>query len=242
MMALGSVRPLQPTDMWKLDDARSAAPISQKLAENFAKRQKKADEYNARLADPSTPLPLSRRIAYTFVKDRAKREHEYRTKKGKKSASLAMSLSDTFGLYFWLGGLLKVIGDVASAGTPLVLREIIQWIAKRDARIAAGLPEPSIGYPIGMAFLLVALLFISTLMIHHFFLRSLGTGVLARAGIISGIFRRALHFTQKARGEIPNGKLVNHISTDTSRIDFAAGFFHMTWTAPVVSHPVLIVC
>lgn len=54
-----------------------------------------------------------------------------------------------------------------------------------------------------------------------------------RSAIISSIFNRALRLTQKSRGELPNGKLVNHISTDTSRIDFAAGFFHMTWTAPI---------
>ena len=61
----------------------------------------------------------------------------------------------------------------------------------------------------------------------------MGTGVLLRSAIISAVFKRSLRLTQKARGELPNGKLVNHISTDTSRIDFAAGFFHMTWTSPV---------
>ena len=30
-----------------------------------------------------------------------------------------------------------------------------------------------------------------------------------------------------------NGKLVNHISTDVSRIDFCAGFFQMALTAPI---------
>lgn len=58
-------------------------------------------------------------------------------------------------------------------------------------------------------------------------------GVLLRSAIISAVYKRALRLTQKSRGEIPNGKIVNHISTDVSRIDFAAGFFHMTWTAPV---------
>lgn len=61
----------------------------------------------------------------------------------------------------------------------------------------------------------------------------MGTGVLSRAAIISAVYQQALQFTQKSRGQIPNGKLVNHISTDTSRIDFAAGFSHMLWTAPV---------
>jgi hypothetical protein len=58
----------------------------------------------------------------------------------------------------------------------------------------------------------------------------MATGVLARSAIITAVFNRSLRLTQKSRGDLPNGKLVNHISTDTSRIDFAAGFFHMTWT------------
>lgn len=58
-------------------------------------------------------------------------------------------------------------------------------------------------------------------------------GVYLRSAIISGIYNRAMRLTQKARGELPNGKIVNHISTDTSRIDFAAGFFTMMFTAPV---------
>lgn len=42
-----------------------------------------------------------------------------------------------------------------------------------------------------------------------------------------------MELSGKARITITNGKLVNHISTDVSRIDFCAGFFHMSWTAPV---------
>ena len=69
----------------------------------------------------------------------------------------------------------------------------------------------------------------------------MGTGVLARGGIISSVFNRSLRFTQKSRGEIPNGKLVNHISTDTSRIDFCAGFFHLTWTEPIQFIVIMII-
>jgi ABC-type multidrug transport system fused ATPase/permease subunit len=61
----------------------------------------------------------------------------------------------------------------------------------------------------------------------------MATGVLLRAAIISAVYKRALRLTGKARGDLPNGKIVNHISTDTSRIDFAAGFFHISWTAPI---------
>lgn len=62
---------------------------------------------------------------------------------------------------------------------------------------------------------------------HHFFYRATSTGVLLRSGLITAIYARSLKLTSRARSTLPNGKLVNHISTDVSRIDFCAGFFHM---------------
>jgi ABC-type multidrug transport system fused ATPase/permease subunit len=66
----------------------------------------------------------------------------------------------------------------------------------------------------------------------------MGTGVLLRGGLITAIYNKALTLSTRARHIHPNGKLVNHISTDVSRIDFACQFFHMGWTAPVQ----LIIC
>ena len=73
---------------------------------------------------------------------------------------------------------------------------------------------------------------------NHFFYRAMGTGVLLRGGLITAIYNKSLTLSTRARHIHPNGKLVNHISTDVSRIDFAAGFFHMGWTAPIQ----LIIC
>lgn len=227
MLSLGAARPLQPTDMWRLDPNRSSEIISRDIAKNYYARKKKCEAYNERLADPSTPLPRSRRVLFSVLPNREKREQEYRTKGGRKKPSLAMALSDTFGWFFWSAGLFKIIGDTASAVTPILLRHLITWVSQRDFASRNNLAGPSVGEGIGYAIGLFCLLVISSFFIHHFFVRSMGTGVYSRGGIITAVFDRALRFTQKSRGEIPNGKLVNHISTDTSRIDFCAGFFHM---------------
>ncbi|KAL0247372.1 hypothetical protein I308_104408 [Cryptococcus tetragattii IND107] len=241
MMALGSARPLQDTDLWKMDAARGAKPLSEKLLASYAARTKKANEYNARLADPSTPLPLSRRILYSVLPHRERREKDYREKYGKKHASLARSLLDVFGWFYMSAGFIKVFGDTCQAVTPLVIRRLITWSADYQAAKSAGLELPSRGPGIGAAVGLLLLLICSSLGMHHYFIRSMGTGVLSRAAIISAVYQQALQFTQKSRGQIPNGKLVNHISTDTSRIDFAAGFAHMLWTAPVQMVVIIII-
>lgn len=55
-------------------------------------------------------------------------------------------------------------------------------------------------------------------------------GILARAALISAVYRRAMRLSGKSRVTITNSKLVSHISTDISRIDFASSFFHFGWT------------
>jgi hypothetical protein len=56
--------------------------------------------------------------------------------------------------------------------------------------------------------------------------------------LITAIYNKALTLFTRARHIHPNGKLVNHISADVSRIDFACQFSHMGWTAPIQ----LIIC
>lgn len=51
---------------------------------------------------------------------------------------------------------------------------------------------------------------------HQFFFRSMTTGLLARAALISSIYKRGVNLTGKARTNFPNAALVNHISTDVS--------------------------
>lgn len=49
-------------------------------------------------------------------------------------------------------------------------------------------------------------------------------GVFLRGGLIASIFDRSMRLSNRARSAISNGKLIAHISTDVSRIDFALSF------------------
>ena len=53
---------------------------------------------------------------------------------------------------------------------------------------------------------------------HAFFFRSMSMGVDARTAVISAMYTRALSLNPKDRSP---GALLNHASTDVSRIDFA---------------------
>ena len=92
---------------------------------------------------------------------------------------------------------------------------------------------PPVGRGVGLAIGLLLMQVVTSLCTHHFFYRATSTGVLLRGGLITAIYSRSLQLTTRARTVLTNGKLVNHISTDVSRIDFCCGFMQMGLTAPV---------
>ena len=80
----------------------------------------------------------------------------------------------------------------------------------------------------GMAVGLAAMQTAQSFCQHHFFYRSMTTGALVRGTLISAIFRKSLVLSNKSRLEYTNGKITNLMSTDASRIDFCAGYFHIS--------------
>ncbi|VDB84771.1 unnamed protein product [Peniophora sp. CBMAI 1063] len=233
LMALGYARPLEATDLWQLQEHRSSAVIADRINASFDARVKQAAEYNARLASGEIRPSIKQRVWWTLRRQRAEREKRWREVDGKRKPSLTLSMNDAIFAWFWSGGILKVIGDTAQVTSPLVVKALITFATDSYADSRTGKPVPPIGKGIGLAICLVLLQLIASLCTHHFFYRSASSGVLLRGGLINAIYNRSLRLTTRARGSLPNGKLVNHISTDVSRVDFCCGFFHMFWAAPI---------
>ncbi|KDR78885.1 hypothetical protein GALMADRAFT_244528 [Galerina marginata CBS 339.88] len=232
LLTLGYGRPLEAVDLWKLQPDRSAAHVANLILESLDRRVKDADEYNQRLANGEVS-PGFKGVWWSIKGVRKEREAEWRGKTGKKKASLVWAMNDSVKWWFWSAGLLKLVGDTAQVTSPLVMKAIITFASESYYGHKFGLPVPSIGKGIGLTFVLLAMQVLASLCTQHFFYRSASTGVLIRGGLITAIYDRSLKLSSRARSTLTNGKLVNHISTDVSRIDFCAGFFHASWTAPI---------
>jgi len=245
LLGLGYARPLEATDLWKLQPDRGAAHIAKLITESFDRRHKAANEYNERLANGQIG-PGLKAIWWSLTGNRAEKEREWRENSGKRKANLALALNDSVKWWFWSSGLLKLIGDTAQVTSPLVMKvcifcffffspffsysrfaqQIIIFAGESYYQHKAGLPVPGIGKGIGLTFVLLAMQVVGSLCTQHMLYRAASTGVLLRGGLITAIYDRSLKLSTSARLTLTNGKLVNHISTDVSRIDFCAGFFH----------------
>ena len=246
LLGLGYARPLEATDLYKLQSERGAAHIAGQITESFARRMKIANEYNEKLANGEIK-PGLKAFWWTILGNREAKEKKWRDETGKKKPSIVLAMNDSIKWWFWSAGLFKITGDTADMTSPLVvkvifycfhrphllinilvgLKAIINFVSESFANQRHGLPVPGIGKGIGLVFALLCLQVIASLCANQFLYRSASTGVLLRGGLITAIYSRCTKLSARARSTLTNGKLFNHISTDVSRIDYCAKFFHM---------------
>ncbi|KAL1739021.1 ABC transporter transmembrane region-domain-containing protein, partial [Schizophyllum fasciatum] len=241
LMVLGYQRTLQASDLWKVDPSREVGHLSAVFDASWDRRVIEAAEYNERLTRGDIRPTLRQRATWNlralgspahYTECRAQLERDWRTTHGRREASLAWALNDALGRQFWLGGLFKVVGDTGQLMIPLIVKAIINFSGEKERAKEQGTPEPNIGRGVGMAIGLLCCIALQSLCTHQFFWRSMHSGALSRATLINSIYKRGVLLSGKARVEIPNSNLVNHISTDVSRVDQAAQWF-VTWTAPI---------
>ena len=242
LLGLGYARPLEATDLYKLQSERGAGYIADQITESFARRVKFANEYNEKLANGEIK-PCLKALWWTILGNRESKEKKWRDESGRKKPSIVLAMNDSIKWWFWSAGFFKVAADTAQITSPLAVKvrfycfrlprlfnkyskAIVNFASESFENHQHGLPVPGIGKGIGLVFVLFCLQVISSLCLNQSLYRSLSTGVLLRGGLITAIYRRCTKLTARARSTLPNGKLVNHISTDVSRIDYCCFHFH----------------
>lgn len=121
LLALGYTRPLEATDLYKLQDHRGAAVIGEKITRSFAKRHKDAADYNARLLNGDIK-PGLKAVWWTIRGNRAGREKQWREKDGQRKPSLVYAINDSVKWWFWSSAIFKIIGDTAQVVSPVFVK------------------------------------------------------------------------------------------------------------------------
>ncbi|CAE6417184.1 unnamed protein product [Rhizoctonia solani] len=150
--------------------------------------------------------------------------------------SLVRALNRAFFWRFWTAGLFKGVADVLNATTPIVTRLLLTYLGEAYyySRGVPGAPQPrAASYGFGLAIAVAAMQEVSSLCTNQYFFRAMTTGFLIRTSIISTIFRKSLRLSGRSRTKHSTGQITTMISADCTRLDMAAGFFHIIWTGPI---------
>ncbi|CAG8620613.1 18108_t:CDS:2, partial [Acaulospora morrowiae] len=151
----------------------------------------------------------------------------------KKNPSLWKALNRTVGRKFWIGGFYRLCGDALQVTSPLMIQKILIFVATAYFSNIFKFPEPKASdgyiYIVGLFLMQMGYTFFN----NSFFYKSMETGFLVRSILINAIYRKAMVLSGKARALFTVGKITNMMSTDPTRLDFAAGYVHIMWAAPL---------
>ena len=121
LLGLGYTRPLEATDLYKLQSEMGASYIADQITESFARRVKTANEYNEKLANGEIKPGLEA-LWWTILGNREAKEKKWRDETGRKKPSIVLAMNDSIKWWFWSAGLFKVAADTAQITGPLVVK------------------------------------------------------------------------------------------------------------------------
>uniref|UniRef100_UPI0037E78B7D multidrug resistance-associated protein 1 n=1 Tax=Semicossyphus pulcher TaxID=241346 RepID=UPI0037E78B7D len=222
MMVIGYRRPLEEKDLWSLNpEDRSHRVVPQLVCRWNNECQKvKRTEQNM--------LYSPKRVPHSESKEgRAVEEAEILIVKNPqktKEPSLLWALCLTFGPYFLISCLYKIIQDILMFVGPEILRLLIRFVNDSSA-------------PSWQGFFYTALLFICTcvqsLILQRYFHVCFVSGMRLRTAIIGAVYRKALVISSAARRTSTVGEMVNLMSVDAQRFMDLITYINMVWSAPL---------
>lgn len=257
IMILGFQRALEATDLYKLGPSQSSEVMSKEFLQLWDASVINAEKYNVKLQNGEIPVGWKRNLnwklanAYFTITGRSKqalnmeeREKQWRSpppkpqspnetvvnRSGHQVAQVWRSLIWMFRRDLLIAIVVKIFGDIAQMTSPLLIRVIIEFGTQKYAHVQnPASPDPNNGIGVGYAIALFVMQVLASLLQHQFFFRSMSVGVHARSTLISALFTRSMQLGGKDRSP---GKLLNHASTDCSRIDFASQWGALAVTSP----------
>uniref|UniRef100_A0A673JQ49 Multidrug resistance-associated protein 1 n=1 Tax=Sinocyclocheilus rhinocerous TaxID=307959 RepID=A0A673JQ49_9TELE len=224
LMVTGYKRPLEEKDLWSLNTEDKSQRVVPQLVRRWDQECNKVKRSEAR----NKTLYSPKRSAEEEKKDGQPIEESeillVKTLKKTGDPSLFCALCRTFGPYFLVSSLYKIVHDILMFVGPEILRLLIQFVNDSSA-------------PDWHGYFYTTLLFVctcvQTLILQKYFHVCFVTGMRLRTAIVGAVYRKALVITNAARRTSTVGEIVNLMSVDAQRFMDLITYINMIWSAPL---------
>ncbi|XP_008413223.1 multidrug resistance-associated protein 1 isoform X2 [Poecilia reticulata] len=219
MMMVGYRRPLEEKDLWSLNADDCSHRVVPQLVHRWnsecqkVKRTEQQMVYSPKRAQNREGQPVEESEILLLKSPRKTKE-----------PSLLWALCLTFGPYFLISCLYKIIQDILMFVGPEILRLLIHFVNDSSA-------------PSWQGYFYTALLFICTcvqsLILQRYFHVCFVSGMRLRTAIVGAVYRKALVISNAARRTSTVGEIVNLMSVDAQRFMDLVTYINMVWSAPL---------
>lgn len=145
----------------------------------------------------------------------------------RSSPSLPRALFRSFGAWYLLGAMFKMMRDILIVTQPQLLRLLINFV---ETYLKENDTPLSQGFYIALAMFIVATL--QNLAFHQHFVRVFGTGMRVRASLTHAIFEKSMVLSADTQRMRSIGDTVNLMSIDTQRIADICPNGNTIWSGP----------
>uniref|UniRef100_A0A671RZR5 Multidrug resistance-associated protein 1 n=1 Tax=Sinocyclocheilus anshuiensis TaxID=1608454 RepID=A0A671RZR5_9TELE len=211
LMVTGYKRPLEEKDLWSLNTEDKSQRVVPQLVRRWDQECNKVKRSAREEKKDGQPIEESEILLVKTLK-----------KTG--DPSLFCALCRTFGPYFLVSSLYKIVHDILMFVGPEILRLLIQFVNDSSA-------------PDWHGYFYTTLLFVctcvQTLILQKYFHVCFVTGMRLRTAIVGAVYRKALVITNAARRTSTVGEIVNLMSVDAQRFMDLITYINMIWSAPL---------
>ncbi|XP_052753897.1 ATP-binding cassette sub-family C member 4-like [Galleria mellonella] len=153
-----------------------------------------------------------------------------RSKRENRDPSLWKALKKAYWLAYMPGAIYVGLLSIARTIQPLLFSRLLSyWTDPTMTRQEAGL------YALGM----LGSNFVTMMCQHHNNLFVMRFSLKIKIACSALLYRKVLRMSQVALGEVAGGKIVNLLSNDLARFDYAFMFLHYVWLIPIQTAVVL---
>ncbi|KAJ8919557.1 hypothetical protein NQ315_002179 [Exocentrus adspersus] len=146
--------------------------------------------------------------------------------KKKIAPSLVKVIIKTFGVSYMKTGVLLILEVFVRVVITYILGEYIRFFQMSDETIETG-------WTLGVV--LCILIFLATLLHHHYMSQCELLGLRIKIACCSLIYRKILKLSQTALSQTPSGEIVNLLNNDVRSIETAALYYHFIHSVPLLT-------
>ncbi|KAJ8734039.1 hypothetical protein PYW07_014590 [Mythimna separata] len=148
-----------------------------------------------------------------------------------REPSLWKAMRRAYWLSYMPGAIFVLIICTARTAQPLLFSQLLSYWS-----VDSEMTQREAGF---YAFAMLGLNFVSMMCQHHSSLFVMRFSMKVKVACSSLLYRKLLRMSQVSIGDVAGGKLVNLLSNDIARFDYAFMFLHYLWVVPIQAAVVL---